>query len=459
MSDRSLAPAEPPAAIDRPTNQRFLTFRVDRRHYALPTDAVAEVIPMPSVARLPLSPKCLLGLANLRGTVIPVIDLRGLLLREPMPLGVTARAIVLAGASPLALAVDAADTLVSVAADRVETRQAEAAAEPGEILLGAFRIDRSPTAGAAPDLARILDLPAMLRAAFGNRPRPRLDTSVSATPAQKPAAASTPIERRLLVSFDVAGQAYGLALDVVREITPLPRSIAAVPHAEAVLLGVTAWRETLLPLLSLRGLLGFSPAAEWTGREKVFVTMVNGASVGLVADRALALVRAAASEIDPAPAMLAARSGGEAKIVAIFRRSEGGADDGQSLISLLAPEQLFREDVMRRIGDPSIQSPAQTNQTAPSPVERNAERHFVVFQLGGETFGLPIEAVDEVARVPGQITRVPKMPDFLEGVVNLRGEVLAIVEINAAASTWRNSPVPAASGCIVACVPGGIAPG
>ena len=53
---------------------------------------------------------------------------------------------------------------------------------------------------------------------------------------------------------------------------------------------------------------------------------------------------------------------------------------------------------------------------------------FLVFRLGEDEFGLPIEAVDEVARVPDQITRVPKTPKFLEGVVNLRGEVLPVVD-------------------------------
>ena len=52
----------------------------------------------------------------------------------------------------------------------------------------------------------------------------------------------------------------------------------------------------------------------------------------------------------------------------------------------------------------------------------------MVFRLGDDEFGLPIEAVDEVARVPDQITRLPKTPKFLEGVVNLRGEVLPVVD-------------------------------
>jgi purine-binding chemotaxis protein CheW len=48
--------------------------------------------------------------------------------------------------------------------------------------------------------------------------------------------------------------------------------------------------------------------------------------------------------------------------------------------------------------------------------------------LGNEEFALPIEAVEEVARVPEQIARVPNTPKFLEGVVNLRGEVLPVVD-------------------------------
>ncbi len=56
------------------------------------------------------------------------------------------------------------------------------------------------------------------------------------------------------------------------------------------------------------------------------------------------------------------------------------------------------------------------------------ELRFLVFRLDADEFALPIDAVDEVARVPEQITRLPKTPKFLEGVVNLRGEVLPVVD-------------------------------
>ena len=403
--------------------RRFLTFRVGGQLYALPAEDVSEVILVPPVARLPHSPRSLMGLANLRGTVLPVIDLSLLLGRAAFAPARLARAIVLTGAAPVALAVEAVDSLVAPDTGQIETRQAELAAAPGELLSGAFQT------GEDQQVAKILDLPALLGTAFGQRAPPAAHTGgLTALPdtgmAQNTAnGAGTREEEHLLVSFDVAGQHYALALGQVREIMPFPETIAIVPRSEAVLLGVTAYRDGLLPLLSLRGLLGFPGADISDSTEKVIVTPVGGGLIGLVADRMRAILRACASRIDPAPAMLAARSGGESRITAIFR-----GENGQPLVSVLAPEHLFREDVMRRLG-----SSAATASTAPAQPDVAQESHqeiaqFVVFRLGDEEFGLPISAVDEVARVPEQITRVPKTPKFLEGVINLRGEVLPVVD-------------------------------
>ncbi len=372
MADPARADQVQATRVAAASGRRFLTFRISGRPYALPAEDVAEVILVPRVARLPHSSKSLMGLANLHGTVIPLVDPRTMLGQEAFTPGNTARAIVLAGAARIALAVDAVEQLVLLDAGQVETARPDLAAEAGEILLGAFQ-----TAADQP-VTKILDLPAILSAAFSEHRaperQPRAPVAQAARKHESGHAAS--VEQRLLVSFEVAGQDYALSLDAVREIIPFPHSIAVLPRAEVVLLGVAAWRDTLLPLLSLRGLLGLAPPADWTGAEKVFVTIVNGALVGLVADRARALIRADVAAIDPAPAMLSARSGGESRIAAIYR-----ADGGRRLISLLTPELLFREDVMRRIGDRL----ADVSATA-EPIA-SATAQFVVFRLSSEEFG------------------------------------------------------------------------
>ena len=391
--------------------ERFLTFRGNGQLYALGAERVSEVIRLPALVRVPQAPKGLLGLANLRGNVLPVASLRGLLgvaEAESVAPG-AARAIVLDGAAPMALAVDSIEALATVESDQIETRQAELAARPGERLKGAFA-----TAGA---VAKILDLAPLIAAAFVQRERARprqVPTEAAATTVAEEAAD----ERQRLVSFEVAGQEYAFPLEAVMEVVDAPETLAALPASEELVLGVTPFRDTLLPLLSLRGLLGFA-AAERTGREKVVVARVGGAVVGLLADRMRTIFPAEAALIDKIPPVLAARAGGESRISAIYR-----GDGGRRLVSLLSPEQLFREDVMERL---NASGAAPENENVPGPAS-GEERQFVVFRLGDDEFGLPIEAVNEVARVPDQITRLPKAPKFLEGVVNLRGEVLPVVD-------------------------------
>ena len=56
--------------------RQFVIFHVKDEMFAVPLAEVQEIIRMPDVVRMPLSPAALEGLANLRGTVLPVISLR-----------------------------------------------------------------------------------------------------------------------------------------------------------------------------------------------------------------------------------------------------------------------------------------------------------------------------------------------------------------------------------------------
>ncbi|MFN7945234.1 MAG: chemotaxis protein CheW [Blastocatellia bacterium] len=54
--------------------------------------------------------------------------------------------------------------------------------------------------------------------------------------------------------------------------------------------------------------------------------------------------------------------------------------------------------------------------------------HLVTFRVGTELFGVPIAAVQEIVRVPA-IAHIPHAPDFVEGVINLRGRVITVVDM------------------------------
>ena len=56
------------------------------------------------------------------------------------------------------------------------------------------------------------------------------------------------------------------------------------------------------------------------------------------------------------------------------------------------------------------------------------ELQIVGFRIGNETYGVRIGSVREIVRVP-EITSVPSAPDLVEGVINLRGKVIPVVDL------------------------------
>jgi purine-binding chemotaxis protein CheW len=53
---------------------------------------------------------------------------------------------------------------------------------------------------------------------------------------------------------------------------------------------------------------------------------------------------------------------------------------------------------------------------------------IVMFQVGTEQYGLEINSITEIVR-PHKITPLPRMPEFIEGVINLRGTIIPIVDL------------------------------
>lgn len=58
----------------------------------------------------------------------------------------------------------------------------------------------------------------------------------------------------------------------------------------------------------------------------------------------------------------------------------------------------------------------------------NETTQYIVIKLGEEQYGIDIKYIDNIVRMQ-HITRVPKVADYLKGVINLRGEVIPVMSI------------------------------
>jgi purine-binding chemotaxis protein CheW len=337
------------------------------------------------VTRVPHAPAGLLGLTNLRGGVLPVISFAHLLGRDEPPATAASRIVVTDGASPVGLLVDCIASLGRDANART--------VEPKVLITRTFgaMVRRAP-----PSAPRLVEGDA----------RSGAETQILS-----------------LVAFVLAGQEYAVPLDKVATVTRLPDEVTALPRAGEALLGVIPFRGGLLPLVSPHALLGLPADSSGRGRARIVVMMVGAALLGLVVDRITALLHVEASAVDPVPPVFA-RGPGVARLDAILR-----LDDGRRLVSVLSPVRMLDDETTARLLAEATPTDAK-GEACSMAVEHEADgvERFVVFRLGDEHYGVPIAAVDEVARRPQQLTRVPRAPAYLEGVMNLRGHVIPVLD-------------------------------
>jgi len=69
------------------------------------------------------------------------------------------------------------------------------------------------------------------------------------------------------------------------------------------------------------------------------------------------------------------------------------------------------------------------NRGQANKVQAEKKDQYLAFVLGGEAFAMDIRSVKEVIQY-GSLTEVPLMPDFIRGVINLRGAVVPVIDLS-----------------------------
>ncbi|WP_426191011.1 chemotaxis protein CheW [Massilia sp. DWR3-1-1] len=398
--------------------RQFVTFIVGDEVFAVDMAPVQEIIRVPEVVKVPLAPALLDGLANLRGRVLPIVSLRRLFGFAERVNDDATRAVVIDLGQPLGFVVDRVVSVVGVDAAQIEDTGAIRAAVDTELVSGLLKnVSGHP-------MVMVLDVERIIAAQFaGSASAARGVVSSSISEPAASAVLEHGSDELHLVNFEVAGQEYAIAIDDVQEIVQVPAQMVKVPNAGAHVLGVIVLRQRLLPLISLRCMFGL-PERALDEHSRIVVVTFGGAAVGVVMDRVNAVLRVARAAVDAMPALLA---GDDAMSdITQICRLEGG----KRLVAILSVDNLFRHQAVRSaLAGADAMAAADTLAAAADSGGSDDEEQVVVFLLGEEEFAAPIDSVQEIVRVADTLTRVPKAPPEVEGVINLRGAVLPVMDL------------------------------
>jgi len=144
--------------------------------------------------------------------------------------------------------------------------------------------------------------------------------------------------------------------------------------------------------------------------------------LGLVVDRVSEVLNVPKRLVEAPPAVTA---GGGMELLGLAK-----LNDGARLIMLLDVANLVKGEkfLEARKGNGAVKDDRKS-EMQDSALERQGlgEVQLVTFLLGAEEYGIPISQIQEIDRL-AKITKVPKAAPFIEGVTNLRGEVIPVLD-------------------------------
>ena len=365
------------------TTAALLAFEAGGEPLTIDAAHVREIVGLPRIARVPHAPASLEGVASVRGSAIPILSVSVLRGRERSP---GTQVLILDQEPPVGLLVDNVAAITS-------------------------------TGTGTP-----LDLEALLRPAL--RSETKRKTSRAAAVRSATTVEAAPHVGLLI--FTVGEQEFSLRLDQVKETLPLSDRIAPMPNSDKAIVGTMHYRDVLLPVFSLCVLLALNTRNR-AARPGIVIALVHGRPVGFVVDAFQSVTRVSTDAIDAVPSVIARRVS-EAKISAICR-----LDGGRRLVSVLDTAQLLHGLEAGMLPEIDAMSASENNAAA------QMTDPFLIFQIGSQTFGLPAAVVEEVVQKPERLTKIPRSPAFIEGVMNLRGKVVPVIDQRARFGTTPSS--------------------
>jgi purine-binding chemotaxis protein CheW len=157
--------------------------------------------------------------------------------------------------------------------------------------------------------------------------------------------------------------------------------------------------------------------------QRIIVVDAEGFALGLVVDHVHEVLNVPKNLVEPPPRIT---SSGGMELSGVAK-----LDDGARLIMLLDVAHLMKDQKLRDVQNSSQQAVQEEKSgemhTTEAGAQELSEVQLVTFMLGAEEYGIPISQIQEIDRL-AKITKVPKAAKFIEGITNLRGEVIPVLD-------------------------------
>ncbi len=409
------------------TETQFVTFKLGAEDFGIAIENVKEIIEIPAVTHIPATPDYFEGVINLRGEILSVIDVRTRFGMEAAERSEFSRIIVAhMRGQKIGLIVDSVSEVLQLRGMTIQPPPPITKGVEEKYLQGVIELKDEKR------IILLLNLDELIsEEEFGGALE---GEGVIGKEAEERKMRG--VEESQLVTFKLGRESYGVEIHEVEEIIDMPE-VTAVPQSPDFIEGVISLRGEIIPLVNLDVRFGLIPThrplekggLRW-GKEgrrdskhaSVIIVSISGFEVGLIVDEVSEVLRVPNDNIVPPPPHISIGKEEQLKGVVKVRYGEN-----VRLILYLNLSNIFTADMqemLKTIGKERQKEGVEKKER--EAVEKRIT--IVTFRVGEDIFGINIERLKEITLVP-DITVVPRSPSFIEGVINLRGEVIAVIDM------------------------------
>ena len=389
------------------------TFHLDENEFAIPAYSLQEVVNHPpALVQVPLAPDHVLGVFNLRGVIIPVVDLSLLL-------GLTRAQSKSSEEKKVAIILHD-DFLVGVVFERTgEVLRDDASKRSSyeysentkeRVLAGAFKLDDGKRIVQILDINSLFSLEGLAFDAQKHTLAKRNGEDLNALKGK----------RRQAISFRAGNGSYALAMDSVREIVNCDLLDSSALSA-GICVGCLNLRGSTVPVVDFDAYLGggmresSSELASYRG-QKAMILSLGGDLIGLMVPAVDSIVSYFENELAAFPEMVPGRKG---FILGCLLNGEGET-------MLLDAGKILSEDEISKItkGHSALFARGESSQEKAASQER---RTYITFELRSD-FAVEISEIREIIEFPEEYMTPPGMPPACIGMLSLRGELVPLLD-------------------------------
>jgi len=399
--------------IESFSERQLVTFLLGEDEFGADIMDVKEIIRVPEITKVPNAPSYVEGACNLRGNVLPIIDGRTRFNLEKKEKDENSRVLVIdVEGKATGVIVDKVSEVMRVNISEIESPPQIVKNVDYDYLNGVVKLDNGNR------LVMLLDIVTALK--INNTGKGRInenDKNLHQQNFKLNSSNSESVDEEQLVTFRLDKEEYAIGIMKVKEIIRVPQ-IVKVPNCEAYIDGVVSIRNNLLPIINLRTYFGMGHL-ELNDQTRILVVDMGTFAAGIMVDRISEVLRVP-SDVIQAPPKFSVESEEQLKGVAKL-------NNGKRMILILDPSKFISADEINALSDFSEAQELELNDNDITNLILDEEK-LVTFKIDMEEYGVKIANVQEINRMT-DITKIPGAPYYIEGIVNLRGNIIPALDL------------------------------